>query len=63
MVGIVQSETASKSKLLPGQRRKQRLHAQQVFGELRGGIERRAKDLMYENLLLVRDGQADWRDA
>jgi hypothetical protein len=40
MVGVVQSETASKSELLPGQRRKQRLHAQQVVGKLRGGIER-----------------------
>ena len=56
MVGIIQSETASESDLLPGQRRKQRLHAQYIFGKLRGGIEWRPKDLMREDLALVRDG-------
>jgi hypothetical protein len=56
MVGIIQSKTASESDLLPGQRRKQRLHAQHIFGKLCGGIERRPKDLMRENLPLVRDG-------
>ena len=56
MVGIIQSKTASESDLLPGQRRKQRLHAQYIFGKLRGGIERRPKNLMREDLALVRDG-------
>jgi hypothetical protein len=42
MVGIVQPETAREPNLVPGQWRKQRLHAQHIFGELRGGIERRS---------------------
>jgi len=63
MVGVVQSKTTSESDLLPGQRRKQRLHAQYIFGKLCGGIERWPKDLVRENLPLVRDGQADWRKA
>ena len=40
MVGVIQSKTASESNMLPGQRRKQRLHTQDIFGELCGGVER-----------------------
>jgi len=56
MVGVVQSKATREPDLLPGQWREQRLHAQRIFGDLRGGIERRAQDLVSEDLRLARDG-------
>ena len=60
MIGIVEAQAANQPNFFARERREQLLHGQNVLGDLRGGIKRRANNLVGFHWLSLMDCQANY---